>query len=36
MEVTDALKIGYSLDFSTTRINSFSNGGHEIMMSYAF
>ena len=36
MEITDALKIGYSLDFPTTRINKFSNGGHEIMMSYAF
>ena len=36
MEISDELKIGYSMEFATTRINYFSNGGHEIMISYAF
>lgn len=36
MEVSDELKIGYSMEFATSRINYFSNGGHEIMISYAF
>jgi hypothetical protein len=36
MEVSDELKIGYSMEFATSRINYFSNGGHEIMLSYAF
>lgn len=36
MEVSDNLKIGYSIDFSTNRINRFSNGGHEIYLSYGF
>lgn len=36
MEVSDNLKIGYAFDFSTTRINRFSNGGHEIYISYGF
>jgi len=36
MEVSDNLKIGYAFDFSTNRINRFSNGGHEIYLSYGF
>lgn len=36
MEITDNLKMAYSLDFSTNRINKFSNGGHEIFLSYGF
>ena len=36
MDVSDNLKIGYSFDFSTNRINRFSNGGHEIYLSYGF
>lgn len=36
MEVSDNLKIGYSFDFSTNAINRFSNGGHEIYLSYGF
>lgn len=36
MEVSDKLKIGYAFDFSTNRINRFSNGGHEIYLSYGF
>jgi len=36
MEVSDNLKIGYAIDFSTNRINKFSNGGHEIYLSYGF
>ena len=36
MEVSDNLKIGYAFDFSTNRVNRFSNGGHEIFLSYGF
>ncbi|MCX6191476.1 MAG: PorP/SprF family type IX secretion system membrane protein [Flavobacteriia bacterium] len=36
MEISDELKIGYSMVFTTNKINYFSNGGHEIMISYAF
>ncbi len=36
MEVSDNLKIGYAIDFSTNRLNKFSNGGHEIYLSYGF
>ena len=36
MEISDNLKIGYAFDFSTNRINRFSNGGHEIFLSYGF
>jgi type IX secretion system PorP/SprF family membrane protein len=30
------LKIGYSYDLITTRLNLFSSGGHEIILGYAF
>ena len=36
MEVSDNLKIGYAFDFSTNALNRFSNGGHEIYLSYGF
>jgi hypothetical protein len=36
MEVSGNLKIGYALDFMTNRLNQFSNGGHEIFLSYGF
>lgn len=36
MEVSDNLKIGYSFEFSTNALNRFSNGGHEIYLSYGF
>ena len=36
LEVSGNLKIGYALDFITNRLNQFSNGGHEIFLSYGF
>ncbi|NDB34456.1 MAG: type IX secretion system membrane protein PorP/SprF [Flavobacteriia bacterium] len=36
LEVSGNLKIGYALDFGINRLNYFSNGGHEIFLSYGF
>lgn len=36
IEISGNLKIGYSFDFVTSRLNKFSNGGHEIFLSYGF
>jgi len=36
LELSGNLKIGYAIDFVTSRLNQFSNGGHEIFLSYGF
>jgi hypothetical protein len=30
------LKIGYSYDVTTSQLNSYSNGSHEVMVNYCF
>lgn len=35
-QITDQLRFGYSLDFSTHDIQSYNNGTHEFMLSYDF
>ena len=32
----NSFRIGYSYDIITTKLNSFSNGGHEILIGYVF
>jgi type IX secretion system PorP/SprF family membrane protein len=36
MNVTDKLRVGYSYDFTTSDIKTYSNGTHEIMLGYCF
>ena len=36
LQVTKKLRLGYSYDFTTTDINRFSDGSHEIMLGYDF
>lgn len=35
-QATEKMKIGYSYDITTSELNVFSNGTHEIMFSYSF
>lgn len=35
-QITDQLRFGYSLDFSTYQIQTYNNGTHEFMLSYDF
>jgi len=35
-QITDQLRFGYSLDFSTHDIQTYNNGTHEFMLSYDF
>jgi hypothetical protein len=30
----EKLRIGYSIDFTTSKLKSFQNGTHEVMISY--
>lgn len=34
IRISNKFKLGYSYDFLTTRLHSFSNGGHEITLGY--
>ncbi|MDP4207607.1 MAG: type IX secretion system membrane protein PorP/SprF [Bacteroidota bacterium] len=36
LELINGLRIGYAYDFSTTNLNKYNNGTHEIMMGYNF
>jgi type IX secretion system PorP/SprF family membrane protein len=36
MKLTPVLKFGYSYDFTTSQLRKFSNGTHEVMISYCF
>ncbi len=36
MNITDHLQVGYAYDFGTSRLNSYHNGSHEIMIAYDF
>jgi type IX secretion system PorP/SprF family membrane protein len=36
MQLGESFRLGYSYDLITTRLNLFSSGGHEIILSYAF
>ena len=36
MNITEKLKVGYSYDFTTSKIKSYSDGSHEIMLGYCF
>jgi type IX secretion system PorP/SprF family membrane protein len=36
IEILNGLKVGYSYDFDTTALSSFSNGSHEVMLGYSF
>jgi hypothetical protein len=34
--INDRFQLGYSVDFTTNRIRNFTNGGHELIISYRF
>ena len=36
MNITEKLKVGYSYDFTTSKIKGYSDGSHEIMLGYCF
>lgn len=36
MDIMNGVKIGYSYDFDTSALSSFSKGSHEIMVGYSF
>ena len=36
IELISGLKIGYSYDFSTTALNKYNSGSHELMIGYSF
>ena len=36
MNVTDKLRVGYSYDFTTSKLKDYSDGTHEIMLGYCF
>ncbi len=36
MNITNDLKLGYSYDITTSSLNGFSNGTHEILLGYCF
>jgi type IX secretion system PorP/SprF family membrane protein len=36
VSINNRFRLGYSFDIITTRLQSFSNGGHEIILGYAF
>jgi type IX secretion system PorP/SprF family membrane protein len=36
MKLTPQLKFGYSYDITTTKLSQYSNGTHEVMVSYCF
>jgi type IX secretion system PorP/SprF family membrane protein len=36
LRITNKLRLGYAYDIPTTKINNYSNGTHEVMLSYDF
>jgi type IX secretion system PorP/SprF family membrane protein len=36
IEILNGLKVGYSYDFDTSALSSFSSGSHEVMVGYSF
>ncbi|MEY4573176.1 MAG: hypothetical protein RLZ10_2460 [Bacteroidota bacterium] len=36
MFINNKFQLGYSIDFSTNKIRNFTNGGHELIISYRF
>jgi type IX secretion system PorP/SprF family membrane protein len=36
LEILNGVKVGYSYDFDTSALTSFSKGSHEVMIGYSF